>query len=111
MKRTITLLLIIISLCVTEGVALAKIIRVPQDQPTIQAGINVAVAGDTVLVANGTYTGRGNVNIDFKGKPITVRSVNGAEVTIIDCENRNDTVGFIFQSGENTDAILVTQRC
>ena len=35
--------------------ALAGIIYVPQDQPGIQAGINTAIHGDTVLVADSTY--------------------------------------------------------
>jgi len=34
----------------------AATIHVPADQPTIQAGINAAGAGDTVFVACGTYT-------------------------------------------------------
>ena len=33
----------------------AATIHVPADRPTIQAGINAAVSGDTVLVACGTY--------------------------------------------------------
>ncbi len=37
------------------GVADAATIHVPQDQPTIQAGIDAAQAGDIVLVACGTY--------------------------------------------------------
>ena len=67
--------------------AFAATIRVPADQPTIQAGIDAAVDGDTVLVADGTYTGEGNQDIDFKGKAITVQSENGAENCIIDCED------------------------
>ena len=35
--------------------AAAAIIHVPADQPTIQTAIDQAVAGDTVLVAPGTY--------------------------------------------------------
>ena len=55
--------------------AFAAIINVPADQPTIQAGINAAVNGDTVLVAPGTYI----ENIDFIGKAITVKSSGGRE--------------------------------
>ncbi|MEE3193985.1 MAG: hypothetical protein VX289_05625, partial [Candidatus Poribacteria bacterium] len=49
----------------------AATVSVPEEQPTIQAGIEATVDGDTVLVSSGTYTGTGNVNLDFKGKAIT----------------------------------------
>ncbi|MBC8527016.1 MAG: hypothetical protein H8D22_09225 [Candidatus Cloacimonetes bacterium] len=44
----------------------ATIINIPADQPTIQAGIDVAVNADTVLKAPETYT----ENINFSGKKI-----------------------------------------
>ena len=83
----------------------AATVHVPKDQPTIQAGIETAVDGDTVLVSDGTYTGEGNVNLDFKGKTITVKSVNGAAATIIDCQNQNIR-GFYFHSGETLSSFV-----
>ncbi len=62
----------------------AATIHVPGDQPTIQAGIDAAMDGDIVLVADGTWTGVGNRDIDFLGKAITVRSENGPDSCIID---------------------------
>ena len=64
----------------------ATTIHVPADQPTIQAGIDAAADGDTVLVADGTYTGDGNRDIDFGGKSIVLKSENGPVLTVIDCE-------------------------
>ncbi len=63
----------------------ATTILVPADSATIQAGINGAVNGDTVLVADGTYTGYGNRDIDFSGKAVVVKSENGPEYTALDC--------------------------
>jgi hypothetical protein len=82
----------------------AAVIHVPADQATIQAGIDAALPGDTVLVADGTYKGEGNKNIDFKGKAITVQSDNGPANCIIDCEG--DGIGFYFHNSEGTDSVL-----
>jgi serine protease len=73
------------------GSAVASTINVPADQPTIQDGINAAVAGDTVLVAPGTY----NESINFSGKAITVKSSGGPKVTTIDGGNLGSVVMFV----------------
>ena len=68
MKVSLTEFLLVLICCTA---AAADIIHVPQDQPTIQAGIDAAVNGDVVLVSEGTYY----ENIRFKGKAVTVASL------------------------------------
>ena len=82
--------LLSIGIIVCAGTAQAATINVPVDQPTIQAGINAAVNGDTVLVGDGTYVER----INFNGKAITVKSVNGAASTKIDGNAGGSVVTF-----------------
>lgn len=86
----------------------AMIIHVPGDQATIQAGIDAAVNGDTIMVAAGIYSGEGNRDIDFVGKTITVTSSLGADSTIINCEGSYSDRhrGFYFHSGESHLSIL-----
>ena len=66
MKKLFTLLLFIALLPSLH----ASIKNVPSQYSTIQAGINAAVDGDTILVAPGTYF----ENIQFRGKNIVVTS-------------------------------------
>ncbi len=70
----------------------------------IEEGITVSSNGDTVLVLNGTYVGTGNKNLDFNGKTITVRSENGPEACIIDCEE--DGRGFYSHPSERSDFLV-----
>ena len=54
--------------------AYAKVLHLPCDYPVIQDAIIDALDGDTVLVADVTYTGAGNKNLTVLGKQITVTS-------------------------------------
>jgi hypothetical protein len=74
------------------------------DAPTIQAAVDSSAAGDSVLVAMGTFTGPGNYDVDFGGKAIVVISESGAEYTTIDCQSNGR--GFVFQNGEGINSVL-----
>lgn len=89
------------------AVTLANIINIPADQPTIQAGIDTANDGDTVLVQPGIYI----ENLNFNGKPIVVGSLfittgdtGNISQTVID----GDSIGTVvtFNNGEDTTSIL-----
>ena len=77
--------------------------------PTIQAALDAAAPADTVLLADGTFTGFGNRDLDYHGKALLVTSQSGdAQLCIIDCEGSaaDPHRGFIFLSGETADARL-----
>jgi parallel beta-helix repeat protein len=85
---------------VTTAIAVGGIIHVPSDQPTIQAAIDLATPGSQVLVSPGTYL----ENINFRGKAITVESIGGPDVTVIDGHSAGTVV--TFASGEGRDSVL-----
>ncbi len=83
------------------------------DYPTIQAAIDAAVDGDTIIIGPGTYTGNGNRDIDFLGKAITVRSTepndpNIVATTVIDCQGTSSRArrGFRFNNNEGPTSIV-----
>jgi parallel beta-helix repeat protein len=63
-------------------------IYVPDDYSTIQAAVNDASSGDTIIVYPGTYTENVSVNKDH----LTIQSQNGADSTITQAANPNDHV-------------------
>ncbi len=69
--------------------------------------------GDTILVRSGitspiVYSEDGNRDIDFRGKAVTVRSVAGAGLTVIDCSGSptDPHRGFYFDSGEDANSVV-----
>jgi len=82
----------------------ADVIYVPTDYPTIQEAIDASADGDEIVILDGVYTGDGNKNLDFAGRLITVRSENGPDNCIIDCEHSGR--GFNFHTGETAAAVV-----
>jgi len=79
------------------------------DYPTIQAAIDHAGWGDVIELADGTFTGDGNRDLNYQGKPITVRSQSGnPEACVIDCQASETDChrGVDFTWGEGPGSIL-----
>ncbi|MFG0285772.1 MAG: right-handed parallel beta-helix repeat-containing protein [Phycisphaerales bacterium JB039] len=71
---------------------------------SIGAAVKIAAAGDEVIVADGVYTGPNNLDIDFAGRDLTVRSAGGPDGCVIDCEGISRA--FVLRSGETRDAVI-----
>jgi hypothetical protein len=79
-------------------------IHVPGDSPSIGAAIAAAQRGDRIIVADGVYTGPGNRDMTFAGKDIVVRSANGPDNCIIDCQYQGRA--FELVDGETRAAVI-----
>ena len=100
--------LVCLALCAACFAPLARAATrsVPAQYPTIQAAVTAANVNDTVLVADGTYTGAGNYNIDFGGKDLTVQSASGNPAAcIINCQQAG--CAFILKGGETVKSRII----
>jgi Chlamydia polymorphic membrane protein (Chlamydia_PMP) repeat len=88
-------------------VCLSAVLHVPAEYDTIQAGIDAAGFSDIVLVENGVYRFAGNIDLDLKGKYITVMSENGPSNCIIDCEGSESVPHRGFFCGSNESDLTV----
>ncbi|HUW30515.1 MAG TPA: dockerin type I domain-containing protein [Planctomycetota bacterium] len=101
---------LVISVVASLGIAHAATLYVGPGETyaTIQAGINAAANGNTVIVRDGIYSGIGNHDIDFKGKAVHLRSENGPRHCTVDAEGKASAPNrcFVFKSGEGRGSIL-----
>jgi predicted outer membrane repeat protein len=88
----------------TATSAQAATYYVPDDYASIEAALFWSVSGDTIIVRDGVWKGAGNKNLDFAGKALTLRSENGPDNCIIDCQGSGR--GFYFHTGEPPAAVL-----
>ena len=103
-----------IILIVMYSSTLATIINIPADYPTIQQGIDSSINGDTVLVAEGQYYER--ININGKNILLTSEFIIDSDTlhiqnTIIDADTLEigvaDTGSVIcYVNGESTNSII-----
>jgi subtilisin family serine protease len=84
-------------------------VYVPAEYNNIQEAIKRSWNGGTVWLADGIYKGFGNRDIDFLGRAITVRSENGPENCIVDCQGSVNVPhrGFYFHRKEEPNSIIV----
>ena len=90
------------------------VIYVPDDYATIQAAVNAASPGDTIVVRDGTYIE--NIEVD---KSLTIQSENGSDSTIVQAKDPDDDVfeitadyvnisGFTVEGGEGRN---ISKQC
>lgn len=93
-----------VSMCCCVGIASAAVlgdtINVCWDGSgnylTIGEALDAAAPGDEIVVCDGTYSGPGNKNLRID-RPIVLRSANGPERCIIDCEGEGRA--FVLTAG------------
>ncbi len=85
---------------------------VPGSYSTIQAAIDAACSGDTILVADGKYTGPGNreilLNPDGGNRDLVIMSVGGASVCTLDVAGSavDPARGFRVSDGESSATVI-----
>ncbi|MHC4285596.1 MAG: choice-of-anchor Q domain-containing protein [Planctomycetota bacterium] len=112
MKEKVTIYAMLFVAFVMVSIASGETIYVDDDGladfNNIQAAIDAAYDNDTIIVSDGVYTGDGNRDIDFLGKAIVLRSANGPQNCIIDCNGTEAEphIGFYFHNEEDANSIL-----
>ena len=95
------LLIALACLALLGSAAVADVINVPGDQPTIAAAISASVNGDVIAIAAGTYNEH---SLDPGGKAITIGSASGNPDVTIDANGGGSV--FVFQTGETSETVI-----
>ena len=97
--RNVFILIALVSLFGFGGLVSAATLEVGSGEKTsyatIQAAVDAAVDGDTIVIYPGTYSGTGNRDIDLDAKAINIQGTDPAdaavvEATVLDCEGTVD---------------------
>lgn len=75
-------LLTLITVTSITSLACADVLNVPGDYSSIGAAIAAANDGDEIHIADGTYTGAANRDLDLGAKNLVIKAVNRGAVTI-----------------------------
>ncbi|NQE52398.1 Cell surface glycoprotein, partial [ANME-1 cluster archaeon GoMg3.2] len=86
----------------SDGDSSSTTIYVPDSYPTIQAAVDAASPGDTIIVRDGTY--RENIDVT---KRLTIKSENGSVNCIVEAEDRDDNVFEITTNYVNISGFTV----
>ncbi|MCG3179652.1 MAG: hypothetical protein BIFFINMI_01993 [Phycisphaerae bacterium] len=109
----------------TQPERVGRVVRVPQDQPTLQAALDAAADGDTVLLSPGRYEGPATIGakaVTLASLFLTTGDAGAIERTIIDgtgkrcaldvtdkCKPATRIVGLTLRGG--SDGITCHARC
>jgi nitrous oxidase accessory protein NosD len=88
------------TLAIAMVAAHAATLLVPEQHSTVQAAIDAAQPGDTVLVSPGVY--RESLQIE---KPLTLRSTQGAETTTLD---GGGSCTVVWVNGTGTEEVTIS---
>ena len=90
----------------------ARRVGAGQTYSTIQSAINAAQTGDAVILVEPTYTGLGNVGLQFPNNlNIVLGSNRGPSGTKIDCGGGTGSRAFnLFRTGQTADTVLTGLR-
>jgi len=85
-----------------------RTLRVPSDYGTIGAAVAAAADLDTILVADGVYSGPGNRRVNLGSKQLQLLSENGPAATIIDCFDSSGTTHWALRAanGQNSTTLI-----